>query len=582
MTARLRSFIILSLGFFIIAGVFSALILLDSNIAGAQKKQSMQPPSPPAEESADKDRDNKDQKGQESDKDEEKKPAEKKPKQGKQEKQNATQQQTRRDSQKADEDGSEFPKITIDVDFSSPLKDLQGVVKVRVRFSESGRLELALRSPGLIIPTVIGRMRQEKSDKSLWGIEWDTTQHPNGSYTLLIIAYNDKGEVATASNFSIRIDNKLEEISKKDKKESEIIKEVAEEVVEESQDIFEEVADEDDLSQEILKNSEIAEKIKKALEKKGLPSRPNSAEAFLELKEETQRIEQEKDREKENKQREKDEGDTRVEREADKTRKDIEKDINKKLREDREDELKQEQQEQMDQEEQEDQKDRGQLNREELTLLKLARLLKKLENEFDITMLPEEKIALEEPLDVPEPSPNLLGVEGVSLVAIPTEDDTEPTEEGLLIHGYGPPESWLTLYIYSELPVVVSVRTDANGKWSYILDKPIKDGPHKVYVTLAYVALPDSGAVENTESSQQIKERSSAFSFVKTAEAVSVIQDSQVEQKAPAIKQPVREQSLEMFALKTITVIITALLGAFMVVVYIVRRYKKPSTKKQL
>jgi len=46
--------------------------------------------------------------------------------------------------------------------------------------------------------------------------------------------------------------------------------------------------------------------------------------------------------------------------------------------------------------------------------------------------------------------------------------------------GQGLPLSYVTLFIYSA-PVIVAVKTDAHGRWTYTLDKPLEDGQHSVY-----------------------------------------------------------------------------------------------------
>lgn len=90
------------------------------------------------------------------------------------------------------------------------------------------------------------------------------------------------------------------------------------------------------------------------------------------------------------------------------------------------------------------------------------------------------------------------------------------------IRGKGPPNSTVTVTIYSE-PQTVTVVTDANGDWKYVVADPLEAGPHTIVVaaldpitnvtktaTLAFVvsdqasnnatgsAMPISGVVENT------------------------------------------------------------------------------------
>lgn len=85
----------------------------------------------------------------------------------------------------------------------------------------------------------------------------------------------------------------------------------------------------------------------------------------------------------------------------------------------------------------------------------------------------------------------------------------------LKLEGFGPPNTALTVYVYSDDPVVLSVKTDSNGDWSYVLEDNLEDGEHQVYVAI-------------TEESGRIKGKSNPLVFVKTAQAVSVISNQSV------------------------------------------------------
>jgi hypothetical protein len=87
----------------------------------------------------------------------------------------------------------------------------------------------------------------------------------------------------------------------------------------------------------------------------------------------------------------------------------------------------------------------------------------------------------------------------------------------LKISGSGPPNSYLTIYIYSELPTVLTVKTDSNGNWSYVLDKQLDDGEHEVYVAV-------------TDSAGKIMAKGEPLFFVKSAEAVTIIPPAEASQ----------------------------------------------------
>lgn len=70
------------------------------------------------------------------------------------------------------------------------------------------------------------------------------------------------------------------------------------------------------------------------------------------------------------------------------------------------------------------------------------------------------------------------------------------------------PNIFVTVYIYSD-PIIVTVKTDANGNWSYDLDKELPDGNHEVYVAV-------------TDNVGKITAQSQALPFIKTADAIAV------------------------------------------------------------
>ncbi|MDO8566452.1 MAG: Ig-like domain-containing protein [Candidatus Moranbacteria bacterium] len=70
------------------------------------------------------------------------------------------------------------------------------------------------------------------------------------------------------------------------------------------------------------------------------------------------------------------------------------------------------------------------------------------------------------------------------------------------------PNMFITLYIYSD-PIIVTVKTDEDGNWTYDLDKELPDGDHEIYVAV-------------TDNVGKISAQSEAIPFVKTAQAVAI------------------------------------------------------------
>lgn len=67
------------------------------------------------------------------------------------------------------------------------------------------------------------------------------------------------------------------------------------------------------------------------------------------------------------------------------------------------------------------------------------------------------------------------------------------TQIGLTFTGKATPNTIITLLIYSN-PIVVTVKTDANGTWSYTLEQPLDPGKHAVYAV-----TPSGGSTVRSE-----------------------------------------------------------------------------------
>lgn len=119
-----------------------------------------------------------------------------------------------------------------------------------------------------------------------------------------------------------------------------------------------------------------------------------------------------------------------------------------------------------------------------------------------VTNQEDDQIVFEDPREKGETKEETYKVEKVEMVL-------SEGKKKLHLSGKGSPNSWLTLYIHSD-PIVLTVKTDSDGNWSYILDQELEDGEHQVYVAV-------------TSAQGKISEKSAPLGFVKTAEAVSII-----------------------------------------------------------
>lgn len=78
----------------------------------------------------------------------------------------------------------------------------------------------------------------------------------------------------------------------------------------------------------------------------------------------------------------------------------------------------------------------------------------------------------------------------------------------VVFKGQALPNSFITLYIYST-PIIVTVKTDSNGEWQYVLDKELENGEHTIYTA-------------TVNNSGNIIAKSSPYLFTKTAEAATL------------------------------------------------------------
>jgi hypothetical protein len=104
-------------------------------------------------------------------------------------------------------------------------------------------------------------------------------------------------------------------------------------------------------------------------------------------------------------------------------------------------------------------------------------------------------------------------VEKIKIVAAGKSDATKPEiskKEKIEIAGVALKNSFITLYLFST-PIIVTLKTDANGNWSYTMDKELENGKHEIYVAM-------------TDNKGKIVAKSSPLPFVKEAAAVTVDQ----------------------------------------------------------
>jgi hypothetical protein len=143
-------------------------------------------------------------------------------------------------------------------------------------------------------------------------------------------------------------------------------------------------------------------------------------------------------------------------------------------------------------------------------------------------------------------------------------DDVELIEQDgkkkLKITGTAQPYQYVTLYLYSEEPTIVVVKTDANGSWSYTFDgEDVEDGEHEVYVAV-------------TNNTGKIITQSTPVAFVKTAEAVERVDASNPE--AAAYNQSPLEKSKNNIFLFSF---IASAIAIVLIILFMYWRHKRQS-----
>ncbi len=129
----------------------------------------------------------------------------------------------------------------------------------------------------------------------------------------------------------------------------------------------------------------------------------------------------------------------------------------------------------------------------------------------------------------------------------------------LHLSGKGLPNSFVTIYVYSD-PIVLTVKTDSEGNWTYELDKELDDGEHEAYVAI-------------TDNTGKITGKSEPIAFVKSAQAVTVIPAAQA---APEVTLPVTQHRTERDLFFLVAIIIGALAVALATIGLVRHRYVAP------
>ncbi len=138
-------------------------------------------------------------------------------------------------------------------------------------------------------------------------------------------------------------------------------------------------------------------------------------------------------------------------------------------------------------------------------------------------------------------------------------DEQNNQNAGYLLGGKSEPNSVVTIYVYSPLPLIVTVQTDEYGNWKYELSQSLKEGEHEVY------------AVINDNTGKVISKSKPLNFFVKEAKAISVKDFVTLEAKASSQTEKESEISLRNYLIAAL-LITTA--GILIFALIIIRKRK--------
>lgn len=164
-----------------------------------------------------------------------------------------------------------------------------------------------------------------------------------------------------------------------------------------------------------------------------------------------------------------------------------------------------------------------------------------------------DKIIYETPKESKAPVTDTYQVKSVKL----GEEEDDEEEKKLIIEGKGLPNSFVTIYVYSE-PVVLVTKTNKEGNFVYTLDKQLTEGSHQVYVAV-------------TDNTGEIVERSEMFSFIKTPSGVAALLPPAVSERVVSPAGALEKT----YTLLVISIIILSLVVALVVIDILIRRTSK-------
>ena len=186
------------------------------------------------------------------------------------------------------------------------------------------------------------------------------------------------------------------------------------------------------------------------------------------------------------------------------------------------------------------------------------------EGELEEKLAPIEKAIME---NIPLGHPTIEGeeVENFFVKNISNMENAQGNLiEGYVLSGKTKPNSVATLYIYSDLPVVVTVDADQYGNWRYQLDQSLIEGEHEVYIAI------------NDDTGKVIEKSKPLNFFIKEAKAVSVKDFVSI---AKASSEEPKESEVSIYNYLLITLLM-AIAGILLFLAIIINKKKNQSLRQ--
>ncbi|MCK5510667.1 hypothetical protein KAI65_03945, partial [Candidatus Parcubacteria bacterium] len=129
--------------------------------------------------------------------------------------------------------------------------------------------------------------------------------------------------------------------------------------------------------------------------------------------------------------------------------------------------------------------------------------------------------------------------------------------QGYILSGQADPNSVVTIYLYSEIPLLITAKTDAYGNWRYELSESLVEGEHEVYVAL------------NDNTGRVVKKGSPLSFFIKEAKAISI---EDFVASAPSSRASQTDRMINLYIFISI---LTVVIGIMLFVIFIIHKKRQ-------